>query len=104
MVNPDGTGTPLDFNNLFLSDDGIDQWPPRGFDRQLHPRGADCSMDRQTSYYYYIPEIVGGHASVRHGVRIGYASIGKDDVDEFALGQPMIHPMTGQSGMWYPDE
>ena len=99
----DGSGTPLDFSNLFLTEDGKDKWPAVGFGKSTL-RGADCSMQANTSYYFYIPEIIGGHHTYVAGVRIGYSSRSKDDLDEYDLGEPMIHPFTGQDGWWTPLE
>ena len=102
-VDPEGKAAGLDFARLFLSDDGTDQWPASGFGRTVI-RGADCALEANTSYYFYIPAIVGGHPSQRPGIRIGYSSMSKDDVEEFPamLGEPMFHYKTGEAGMWYP--
>lgn len=106
-TDTNGEAESLNFNNLFLSSDGVDQWPFRGFGEETI-RDSSCSMAPRTDYYFYIPEIVGGHPSRRHGVTLRYASSHSDNVEEFAveeldLGEPMIHPMTGEDGMWYPN-
>ncbi len=101
-IDPNGKGTPLDFSNLFLTEDGIDKWPAVGFGKPTL-RGADCSMRANTSYTFFIPEIIGGHSTLDPGVRIGYSSRSKDDLEEYG-GEPMIHPFTGVDGMWFPLE
>ncbi len=99
----DGSGTPLNFSNLFLTEDGKDKWPAVGFGEPTL-RGDDCSLLANTSYYFYIPEIKGGHSTLRAGVTVRYSSRSQDDLEEFDLGEPMIHPFTGEDGMWYPNE
>ena len=104
-LDPEGRGEPMDFANLFMSDDGLDQWPPRDHLTGVPtPRGIDCSLIRSADYYFYIPEIVGGHPSQKPGVRIGYVSTLTDAIDDFESGEPMPHPITGEPGMWYPDD
>jgi hypothetical protein len=91
----------LNYGNLFLSDDGTDQWPPRGFDGQLHPR-ENASLKANTDYFFMIPAFEGGHPSVKPSITISYTSMMTDDVDVILRKIPMTLELDGElvDGVW----
>jgi len=98
----------LAFGNMFLSNDGTDQWPPKDHYTGLpNPRSADHALKANIDYYFMVPTYEGGHYSIlgRESTKISYVSTHSDDVEELTLanvGEPMIHHTTGEPGMWYP--
>ena len=98
-------GSPLkDFNMLYMSNDGTDQWPPvNHYTGEPEPRGPECALSRNTKYGFFIPAIVGGHPSQKPGIRFGYASRSSDDLDSMLLEIPMPLMVNGVmlDGVWH---
>lgn len=102
----------LDFSSLYLSADGVD--PKEGEDAAafgslyaggVRPARENAALKPNTDYYF---RVVGDGQA-----RLTYASLSSDDVADLAVAAavieevgdsiPMIHPFTGQKGIWFPE-
>ena len=93
----------MDYKNLFLSSDGTDQWPPADFTTgNPRPRGSECSLNRDTTYYFYVPELLGGHPSKEPGIKFSYVSTLSDDVEAMLRSVEMDVEFDGAMvpGVW----
>ncbi len=108
-----GSEVEMDYNNLYLSESGEDEWPAKGFGgppRYRDPETAGLKV--VTKYRFSIPEIVGGHSSMegRHGFKLSYSSRSSDALLDIPVDAVAgIHEakvIDGEVvwGTWYPDE